>query len=85
MQRKTASTVEGCSYSFLCVANGRPSRYSSAWLEDEADMVAEVEKSGFGYRRIIMFVECSRKIRLRGERLSRLQSRESEVASPQRK
>jgi len=48
-------------------------------------MVAEVEKSGFGYRRIIMFVECSRKIRLRGERLSRLQSRESEVASPQRK
>lgn len=39
MQRKTARTVEGCSYSFLCVASGRPSRYSSAWAEDEADIV----------------------------------------------
>lgn len=59
MQRKTASTVEGCSYSFLCVAKGRPSRYSSAWVEDEADIVADVGKSEFVYRRTIMFVKDS--------------------------
>jgi len=42
MHRNTASTVLGCSYSFLCVASGRPSRYSSAWVEDVADIVGDV-------------------------------------------
>jgi hypothetical protein len=57
MQRKTANTVDGCSYSLLCVAIGRPSRYSSAWLEDEADIVRDVEERLSVYRRIIMFGE----------------------------
>ena len=39
MQRYTANTVEGCSYSLLCVAIGRPSKYSSACADDEADIV----------------------------------------------
>ena len=55
MQRNTANTVEGCSYSLLCVAIGRPSRYSSAWAEDEADIVGDVEESLSVYRRIIIF------------------------------
>jgi hypothetical protein len=56
MQRNTASTVEGCSYSFLCVARGRPSRYSRAWVEDDTDIVVDVELRS-GYRRIIIVWE----------------------------
>lgn len=55
MHRNTASTVEGCSYSFLCVCSGRPSRYSSAWEDDDTDILADVD-GGSAYYRIIMVV-----------------------------
>jgi hypothetical protein len=42
MQRNTASTVDGASYSFLCVCNGSPCRYSRAWIDDDADIVGDV-------------------------------------------
>jgi hypothetical protein len=37
----------------LCVARGRPSRYSSAWAEDDTDIVIDVELESV-YRRIII-------------------------------
>jgi hypothetical protein len=41
MHRNIASTVDGCSYSFLCVETGSCSRYSSA-CDDDADIVVDV-------------------------------------------
>jgi hypothetical protein len=42
MHRKTASTVDGASYSFRCVCRGRPCRYSRACIDDDADIVVDV-------------------------------------------
>jgi hypothetical protein len=85
MQRNTANTVEGCSYSLLCVAIGRPSRYSSAWAEDEADIVGDVEESLSVYRRIIIFVEEGSTDLLKETRASRAGSAQVQVARRQRK
>jgi hypothetical protein len=85
MQRNTANTVEGCSYSLLCVAIGRPSRYSSAWAEDEADIVRDVEESLSVYRRIIIFGEKGSTYSLKETRASRAGSAQVQVARRQRK
>lgn len=55
MHRKIANTVDGCSYSFLCVLTGNCSRYSSAW-EEEAAIVGDVGYELVCYRGIMVAV-----------------------------